>query len=299
MALRTANKRAYLQGEGAKRQEWGIYTVILNKRGNPCPLCAPFVGRVFIDDVWSGGPKNGISPVTGIKYPLLSEAIKKGLYHPNCRDAHTTYFEGISTPPENSQYTADELDELAERYNTTQKQNYAQNEAERMERMSKFSLDKDNKRAYGARAEQWREKAEELEKTVENSDDNDIIEIGNMPLQINLQLFAKIPEEKFTKYALDPIRQPDKARAFRDALGYTIDNYQELIENIQTHFDESSMMLKAEDKFGKRYELVMNLTGANGKTANVCTAWIKENENAEPRLTSVYVTKKKVTGFEN
>lgn len=175
MALRTANKRAYLQGEGAKRQEWGIYTVILNKRGNPCPLCAPFVGRVFIDDVWSGGPKNGISPVTGVKYPLLSEAIKKGLYHPNCRDAHTTYFEGISTPPENSQYTADELDELAERYNNTQKQNYAQNEAERMERMSKFSLDKDNKRAYGARAEQWRERAEELEKTVENSSESGII----------------------------------------------------------------------------------------------------------------------------
>ena len=162
MALRTANKRAYLQGEGAKRQEWGIYTVILNKRGNPCPLCAPFVGRVFIDDVWSGGPKNGISPVTGVKYPLLSEAIKKGLYHPNCRDAHTTYFEGISTPPENSRYTADELDELAERYNNAQKQNYAQNEAERMERMSKFSLDKDNKRAYGARAEQWREKAHRI-----------------------------------------------------------------------------------------------------------------------------------------
>ena len=175
MALRTANKRAYLQGEGAKRKEWGIYTVILNKRGNPCPLCAPFVGRVFIDDVWSGGPKNGISPVTGVKYPLLSEAIKKGLYHPNCRDAHTTYFESISTPPENSRYTADELDELAERYNNAQKQNYAQNEAERMGRMSKFSLDKDNKRAYGARAEQWREKAEELEKTVENSSESGII----------------------------------------------------------------------------------------------------------------------------
>lgn len=162
MALRTANKRAYLQGEGAKRQEWGIYTVILNKRGNPCPLCAPFVGIVFIDDVWSGGPKNGISPVTGVKYPLLSEAIKKGLYHPNCRDAHTTYFEGISTPPENSQYTADELDELAERYNNAQKQNYAQNEAERMERMPKFSIDKDNKRAYDARAEKWREKAHRI-----------------------------------------------------------------------------------------------------------------------------------------
>lgn len=41
--------------------------------------------------------------------------------------------------------------------------------------MSKFSLDKDNKRAYGARAEQWREKAEEFEKDIENSSENGII----------------------------------------------------------------------------------------------------------------------------
>ena len=37
MAIRTASKRAYLQGEGEKRQEWGIATVIFNERGNPCP----------------------------------------------------------------------------------------------------------------------------------------------------------------------------------------------------------------------------------------------------------------------
>lgn len=43
--------------------------------------------------------------------------------------------------------------------------------------MSKFSLDKDNKRAYGARAEQWKKKAEELEKTVENSSESGIIEL--------------------------------------------------------------------------------------------------------------------------
>ena len=35
MAIRTASKRAYLQGEGEKRQEWGIATVIMAKRGNP------------------------------------------------------------------------------------------------------------------------------------------------------------------------------------------------------------------------------------------------------------------------
>lgn len=166
MALRTAGKRAYLQGEGDKRKEWGITTVILNKRSNPCPLCAPFVGKVFIDDVWSGGSKDGISPVTGIKYPLLSEAIAQGLYHPNCRDSHTTYFEGISTPPEDSEYTADELDEIAQNYSNQQKANHAEHETERMERMSKYSLDPENQRKYGARAEQWRDKAEKLEKAI-------------------------------------------------------------------------------------------------------------------------------------
>ena len=75
MAIRTASKRAYLQGEGQKRQEWGISTVIMNKRGNPCPKCLPFVGKVLVDDVWSSGPKDGKSPVTGIKYPLMSSAI--------------------------------------------------------------------------------------------------------------------------------------------------------------------------------------------------------------------------------
>lgn len=64
MAIRTASKRAYLQGEGQKRQEWGISTVIMNKRGNPCPKCLPFVGKILIDDVWSGGSSKGrtISP---------------------------------------------------------------------------------------------------------------------------------------------------------------------------------------------------------------------------------------------
>lgn len=42
MAIRTASKRAYLQGEGQKRQEWGISTVIMNNVEipvrNACPL---------------------------------------------------------------------------------------------------------------------------------------------------------------------------------------------------------------------------------------------------------------------
>lgn len=124
--------------------------------------------------------------------------------------------------------------------------------------------------------------------------ESDIIKTKK-PLEINIQLFAKIPKEKFTMYALDPVKQPDKAKAFKEALGYTKENYQDLIDNIQNNLKEDFMVLKNEDKFGKRYEYVMELTGANGRKANVCTGWIKENDSSEPRMTSAYVTKKKVT----
>lgn len=172
MALQTGMKRAYLQGEGEKRKEFGITTVILKKRFCACPKCLPFVGKVFIDDVWSGGRQAagadfGISSVTGLKYPLLSQAIKAGLYHPNCRDTHSTYLEGISTPPEDSAYTVDELDEIAERYKAEQKRNYCENQAERYNRLSKYSLDSGNKRMYGARAKVWEDKADSFSEVID------------------------------------------------------------------------------------------------------------------------------------
>lgn len=155
MAIRTASKRAYLQGEGEKRQEWKISTVIVNKRGNPCPKCLPHCGKVYIDDVWSGGPKDGKSPVTGAKYPLLSKAIEGGLYHPRCKDSHSTYFEGVSTPPSGSKYTKEELNELADKYAAEQKQQYARRQEEKYSRLEKYALDPENKDKYQSRAKAW------------------------------------------------------------------------------------------------------------------------------------------------
>lgn len=188
MAIRTANKRAYLQGEGSMRDEWGIPTVIMNKRSCPCPLCAPFVGKVFIDDVWSGGGKDGISPVTGIKYPLLSDAIAQGLYHPRCKDVHSTYFEGISTPPEGSQYTADELDEMAQKYEAQQKQGYCERQEKRYSRMSKYSLDEENQRMYGARAKEWGEKAEGF---------GNVINSFEKPVDNKVKPYTEVQDEYF------------------------------------------------------------------------------------------------------
>ena len=154
MAIRTASKRAYLQGEGEMRQSWGISTVIINKRGNPCPKCLPFCGKVLIDDVWSGGSSDGVSPVTGIRYSLMSKAIESGLYHPRCKDSHTTYFEGVNTPPDDT-YTKEELNKIADDYREEQKQQYARRQTEKFERLEKYSLDHENKKKYGAKVRAW------------------------------------------------------------------------------------------------------------------------------------------------
>ncbi len=77
----------------------------MNKRGNPLPeVSLPFVGKVLIDDVWSGGKK-----VDG-PYPLMSTAIAAGLYHPRCKDSHTTHFPGISTA--DNTWTKEELEAI-------------------------------------------------------------------------------------------------------------------------------------------------------------------------------------------
>lgn len=112
-------------------------------------------------------------------------------------------------------------------------------------------------------------------------------------IKLNLQHFAQMPEGKFTDYALNPLKSPDKAKAFKEALGYDLENYYELMKNIEEHIDESKFVEKGDSGHGMRYEYIMELTGANGKKANVLTAWIQDGK--EKRMTSVYVTKKKVT----
>lgn len=148
MAIRTASKRAYLQGEGEKRQEWGISTVIMNKRGNPCPKCLPFVGKVLIDDVWSGGSKKDGN------YPLMSTAIDAGLYHPRCKDGHTTYFPGISSPPDDK-YDKQELVEIEEKNKQKVRELFAKRQADKFRQLAKYSLDEDNREQYHRKVYEW------------------------------------------------------------------------------------------------------------------------------------------------
>ena len=169
MAVRTASKRAYLMGEGQKRQEWGISTVILNKRFNACPLCMPFEGKVLIDDVWSGGSsKDG-------PYPLMSSAMAAGLYHPNCKDKHSTYFEGISSKPESRYY--EEKPVIKERQLIENKLNHAKRQAKSYNRLSKNSLDAENQETYRARASEWNDNVKQYREQLDSFEEKNGLEL--------------------------------------------------------------------------------------------------------------------------
>lgn len=148
MAIRTANRRAYLQGEGDKRKEWGISTVIVISRGGGCPKCTLHQGKIYIDDVWSGGSsKDG-------PYPLLSSAIAKGLYHPNCRDSHTTYFEGVTPKPKRT--TKEQQEENIRLYNEQQRKKYIERQVKKYTNLENRSFDNENKIKYKNKKEIWK-----------------------------------------------------------------------------------------------------------------------------------------------
>jgi hypothetical protein len=104
---------------------------------------------------------------------------------------------------------------------------------------------------------------------------------------------AVIPHEKLTQYALDPVRELNKARAFKEALGYTVSNADLLVDEIYSGLDIYPALAKGNYGYGELYEVAMNINGTNGKTANIITAWIDDAKSGEMRLTSVYVTKKR------
>lgn len=93
MAIKTANKRANLMGEGEMRKKLGNRLVYISKHNTSCEKCGKWQGKVYIDDVWSGGTENDGD------YPLLSIAIAGGLFHPRCQHGSSTYYEGINNEP--------------------------------------------------------------------------------------------------------------------------------------------------------------------------------------------------------
>ena len=154
MALRTANKRANLMGCANKRMEYGIHTVKITAHNSACPLCIQWQGKVYYDDVYGSVMAQEKRGIAGFKkYPLLSEAVKGGMFHPNCKNGLSTYYDGITQPPKEP--TKEEKEEMVRRYNLQQEQRACERNIRKYKRLEAGSLDADNVTKYAEKKQQW------------------------------------------------------------------------------------------------------------------------------------------------
>lgn len=153
MCLRTSTKRAMLVSEGDVRNAYGVHTVRISKYGGCSETCLPWQGKVYVDDVYSGGTKEESKEKN---LTLLSEAIEGGLFHPNCKHRSTTYFydlkkeqgklqdDGIENPPEEQERRKNQL------------------HIQQQKRIVAGSLDEENVKTAEERQHQWEQKDEKL-----------------------------------------------------------------------------------------------------------------------------------------
>ena len=151
MALRTANKRANLMGSANKRMEYGVHTVKITSHNSACPMCIQWQGKVYYDDVYGE-----VTPAErrGLRYyPLLSNAVKGGMFHPNCKNGLSTYYEGINQPPKEP--TKKEIEEMTRRYNLEQRQRECERNIRKYKRLENGCIDADNIAKYAEKRRQW------------------------------------------------------------------------------------------------------------------------------------------------
>lgn len=289
MAIRTASKRAYLQGEGEKRQEWGIATVIMAKRGNPCPKCLPFVGKVLIDDVWSGGSKDGVDPETGKRYPLMSYAISKGLYHPRCKDSHTTYFPGISTADDT--WTKEELENVGLQSQQEARQQYAKRQEEKYGRLAEYSLDQENKRVYKGKKEMWKNIAMEAGSDIMNAEETKEVADVHIIGRIDRYIYKCVSEDIRTDEVIitDNQIQHIKERHPNDYERFS-EYFSEIVEVpdyiIESPKPNTALVLKEIVKADEVFKTVVRLatSGDNPAYKNSIITFMKIDEKEWNRL---------------
>ena len=131
MSTRTAAGQAAVQGHMDKLQENGLDLVMVSNAPEECKLCRPWEGKVL--------------SLSGSKdYPLMSDAVSKGLFHPNCRHSMSLYQPGITKIPEN---TADPAgDALRQRQRALERSVRSAKKDEIVEKAWETSFAKDNPR---------------------------------------------------------------------------------------------------------------------------------------------------------
>lgn len=144
----------------------------------------------------------------------MSAAIRGGLFHPNCKDSTSTYYEGITTL---KKATDEDIDDMKRREALEQQKSYFENQAKKNARIARYSLDAGNKRMYRHRAEESRKKADIIGKRLENevakSEKSGIIKSLDVD-DYNLMVLGTGIEDEVNSCIVSSIKKQEKANKF-------------------------------------------------------------------------------------
>ncbi|HHY74043.1 MAG TPA: minor capsid protein [Bacillus bacterium] len=280
-------RKAHVQGALNRIKDNNIDLVYVNEVGITCEHCAVYQGRVY---TISG--KDNRFPKLDVEPP----------YHSHCVHSISAWVEEYHSDDEKSRMISksnrpfkdnrtqsniqayERLQREQSRRNATRKQwmKYKARLPDDTPDLKTFASLKARKtQSYLDLQDAYRKVGEEIKK---NEPHFDLITPKN----------SSIHSDKLVKYALNKEhpKGKDKAIAFEKALGYTVENYQDLIDNVMNNLGKYPAKYKSSSKYGESYEVLMNLTGPNSKNANVITGWLFNKETNEAKLTTIYVTNK-------
>jgi len=152
---------------------------------------------------------------------------------------------------------------------------------------------------WGSKPTEWgdtleRLKAEKLAKAAPAVADA-VENMGMTPHPHALPNFSSaiISDEKLLSYSLNPDhpRGGNKAKVFASALGFTLENAEQLKSEILRLLPTIHAVEREKNQYGQSFSVDIPMTGPTG-SAIVRTGWIVDSGEEFPRLVSTYVLRK-------
>ncbi len=102
-----------------------------------------------------------------------------------------------------------------------------------------------------------------------------------------------INPRKLTHYALhkDSPKGKHKAILFEKLLGFTKENYTDLLDQLEKKSLQAEITYHSEDQYGKRYTVELLIEGVEAQQENVKTGWLIPPDAKEAHLITLYVIK--------
>jgi len=115
-------------------------------------------------------------------------------------------------------------------------------------------------------------------------------EVGQNAPSVKLPADTIIAPRKVTEYLLR-LRQEDDKSQFLALAGYTLEDADQLLNDIREQILPLDAEFHKETEYGSKYLIRGTLTGPNGQVLRIVTIWMKENATNQTKFVTLFPDK--------